>query len=214
MALIKNPYKECAKASDQEGYDYCPAPSLYFPICQKPNSLTNRIGDFDSSTPFFPENFNEVFQRETTYQEAIEQTSFPPSCPEFIQHLRAASYILLFSGEIDEKVLNRVLHELDDSLRGFGATSKSLFIVSGNNTLRQYLRGEKMPNVSERVSVKFANNLQHFKKIHDRFAILNNHIWHFGVGIGGMHKSFHAISGPWLDTNNAFKKFCEQLFFR
>lgn len=44
------------------------------------------------------------------------------------------------------------------------------------------------------------------KKIfHDRFALVDNAIWHFGATVGAMHKSINAFSGPWLDKSNSMR---------
>ena len=44
------------------------------------------------------------------------------------------------------------------------------------------------------------------KKIfHDRFALVDNAIWHFGAAVGAMHKSINAFSGPWLDKDNSMR---------
>ena len=44
------------------------------------------------------------------------------------------------------------------------------------------------------------------KKIfHDRFALVDNAIWHFGAAVGAMHKSINAFSGPWVDKDNSMR---------
>ena len=47
--------------------------------------------------------------------------------------------------------------------------------------------------------------------VHDRFALIDNHIWHFGAAIGGMHDKIHAYSGPWDDVDMAFKALIDDL---
>lgn len=33
--------------------------------------------------------------------------------------------------------------------------------------------------------------------IHDRFAIVDDELWHFGSTVGGVHPSLSAVTGPW-----------------
>ena len=36
-----------------------------------------------------------------------------------------------------------------------------------------------------------------FPFLHDRFAIVDNALWHFGATVGGGHPGVNAASGPW-----------------
>lgn len=47
--------------------------------------------------------------------------------------------------------------------------------------------------------------------VHDRFALVDNCIWHFGAAVGGMHDKLHAYSGPWDDVDSAFKALTDDL---
>ncbi len=38
---------------------------------------------------------------------------------------------------------------------------------------------------------------QKFDYIHDRFAIIDNELWHFGATVGGFHTSVNAASRGW-----------------
>lgn len=49
------------------------------------------------------------------------------------------------------------------------------------------------------------------QEMHDRFVLLNNHIWHFGSSAGGMHDSLTAFSGPWKDKNGRFKDLVQDI---
>jgi len=48
-------------------------------------------------------------------------------------------------------------------------------------------------------------------KIHDRFALLGNSLWHFGASAGAMHTNIHAYSGPWLDKGGKCMEFLRGL---
>ena len=47
--------------------------------------------------------------------------------------------------------------------------------------------------------------------IHDRFALIDNFIWHFGAAACGMHGSLHAYTGPWFDIGSAFESLTNDL---
>ena len=48
-------------------------------------------------------------------------------------------------------------------------------------------------------------------KMHDRFALLGNLLWHFGASAGAMHTNMNAYSGPWLDKDGKCMEFMQDL---
>ena len=47
--------------------------------------------------------------------------------------------------------------------------------------------------------------------IHDRFAIMDKKVWHFGSSIGGAEPHINAFSGPWEDVENEFRDYAMYL---
>ena len=47
--------------------------------------------------------------------------------------------------------------------------------------------------------------------IHDRFAIMDNEIWHFGSTLGGHMKQLTAFSRGWTDINGKFREYAQSL---
>lgn len=45
---------------------------------------------------------------------------------------------------------------------------------------------------------------------HDRFAIVDGSLWHFGSTVGGGHPGLTAASGPWSATGTHAKKFFDE----
>ena len=45
---------------------------------------------------------------------------------------------------------------------------------------------------------------------HDRFAIVDGALWHFGSTVGGGHSGLTAASGPWSATKTRAKEFFEE----
>ena len=187
-------------------------PELYFASCTSPVNHLERVGEYDASARSFPISINMLCQCYDRYHMSINNTEYPPAFPEFMQALDEASDILLLSCEITVKILERILIELKECSVLHGKQSRQIRVISTNQDLKEYRNGMKILDVPEGMQLFFANKLDNLEKIHDRFALLDGFIWHFGVGIGGMHEMFHAISGPWPDIDNSFKKFCNQFF--
>ena len=49
-----------------------------------------------------------------------------------------------------------------------------------------------------------------FPFLHDRFAIVDGALWHFGSTVGGGHPGLTAASGPWSATKTRAKEFFEE----
>ena len=46
--------------------------------------------------------------------------------------------------------------------------------------------------------------------LHDRFAVVDNALWHFGATVGGGHPSLNAASGPWSAKDTRAVKFFDE----
>ena len=51
----------------------------------------------------------------------------------------------------------------------------------------------------QRVNVRWHTTLHRnsYPFLHDRFAVVDDALWHFGATVGGGHPSLNAASGPW-----------------
>ncbi len=50
--------------------------------------------------------------------------------------------------------------------------------------------------------------------IHDRFAIVDSELWHFGADVGGAHPGLTMTSGPWSAGDSWARSFFEELWRR
>lgn len=58
------------------------------------------------------------------------------------------------------------------------------------------------------LKVELSFSLKDFDYIHDRFAIIDNELWHFGATVGGFHRGINAASRGWsADTHKAVQFF-------
>ncbi len=46
--------------------------------------------------------------------------------------------------------------------------------------------------------------------MHDRFAIMDQEIWHCGAAVGGMHEKMSAVSRGWKDVDHALQKYFDE----
>ncbi len=66
------------------------------------------------------------------------------------------------------------------------------------------------PNRSTRCSIQVCTRLKKcFDLIHDRFAIVDDELWHFGATVGGFHTSVNAASRGWDAVDSGAIKFFE-----
>lgn len=50
--------------------------------------------------------------------------------------------------------------------------------------------------------------------LHDRFAVVDSALWHFGSTVGGGHRGLTAASGPWSATETLGQEFFEDCWRR
>ena len=62
------------------------------------------------------------------------------------------------------------------------------------------------------LEVRWNANLdkRRFPFLHDRFAIVDGELWHFGSNVGGGHPGLTAASGPWSTTATQAAEFFEE----
>lgn len=54
------------------------------------------------------------------------------------------------------------------------------------------------------MTIEVSFNLSNANCIHDRFAIIDNELWHFGATVGGFHRDVNAVSRGWnADAHDA-----------
>ena len=57
-------------------------------------------------------------------------------------------------------------------------------------------------------------NKDSFPFLHDRFAVVDGALWHFGSTVGGGHHGLTAASGPWPEYETRGKRFFEECWRR
>jgi hypothetical protein len=83
----------------------------------------------------------------------------------------------------------RILTKKDDAI-----TEEALQLFQ----MREQEINSKRTRQPMKCSIQISTRLtQNFDYIHDRFAIVDDELWHFGATVGGFHASVNAASRGW-----------------
>lgn len=96
----------------------------------------------------------------------------------------------------DIRILTSEQREIDDEMLG-------LFQIKANDI--NYYHARRPIQCTIEVCTRLGRK---FDFIHDRFAIIDDELWHFGATVGGFHSSVNAASRGWnAETVGAIKFF-------
>ncbi|MBS0907879.1 hypothetical protein JK229_22600 [Pantoea dispersa] len=56
---------------------------------------------------------------------------------------------------------------------------------------------EDRSKLSPPITIELSFTLKDADCLHDRFAIIDNELWHFGATVGGFHRDVNAVSRGW-----------------
>ena len=109
-------------------------------------------------------------------------------------------------------------HAIEDAVSNSQASDVRLLTGRGDiereekerkkKELTQYCNLYRSPPME--VLWKAALDKHFFPFLHDRFAIVDRGLWHFGSTVGGGYPGLTAASGPWSATRTQAKKFFEE----
>ena len=124
----------------------------------------------------------------------------------------AMSHILVLDPHFDEIGANALQFGL------FGSRALDIRLLTGDELDKERLRRELTEAInSDRdtgqwVEVLWTTTLDRrsFPFLHDRFAIVDGSLWHFGSTVGGGHPGLTAASGPWPASQTRAKEFFEE----
>lgn len=90
-------------------------------------------------------------------------------------------------------------------LTGYHDSKK--IIVDAFEELKQLVI-ENRDKLAPPITIELSFALSNANCIHDRFAIIDNELWHFGATVGGFHRDVNAVSRGWnADTHDAVQFF-------
>lgn len=135
---------------------------------------------------------------------------------------QAQDTVLILDDYLLNPALNDTLEErLNVILKWFeiGSSAKDIrLLTSGfDKAVEQEIQAQfhehatllnQVSQYPEGINIQIRFSLQkNFPYVHDRFAILDNELWHFGATVGGLHRDVNAASRGWNATECGAKKF-------
>ncbi len=133
---------------------------------------------------------------------------------EFWKCFAESKDILLADMYFNASQYERMFKELKKLSKAIDVKEKNIRIYCGDKTLDELVEKDtKKKNEHERIYRKFVVTVKCFSayyRVHDRFAIMDQEIWHFGAAVGGMHGSLSAYSRGWKDEGNALRDYFDE----
>ena len=130
----------------------------------------------------------------------------------FWKYLAGAKEIFILDKFFDEKDMRRLIYECKKYVSSHDYRKDIFIITNQKDDLTQQAFGELKKIPKTHADISFNKNI--ISIMHDRFAILDGKIWHFGAKFAGMHGGIHAFSGPWEDKEFSLKSLCKSFFTR
>ena len=119
--------------------------------------------------------------------------------PAFAQAVATAHrQLLIMDRHFDETGVK----SLQDAFEGSQASDVRLLTGSVNDLEKMRIDLEMRVNLrrnDQQVNVQWRAALDRnsYPFLHDRFAVVDDALWHFGATVGGGHPGLNAASGPW-----------------
>lgn len=187
-------------------------PQLYFPSWKKPPKGDN---DFDiksiegnstkaSSYGYWWKSYRAV------YDEMINRSGFSPGAPVFWSSFWGVSQSIVFLDlHLDLSNIRRILQALSERDRPQDGNQITAIMISLFENRQDMAIGSLFREADakwKRTEIAAFKLSREDKLVHDRFALVDNNIWHFGAKIAAMHRELNAFSGPWEDEDNSMRE--------
>jgi len=142
-----------------------------------------------------------------------------PSCIlrslDFISALRTAQLLRIIDLHFDERDGARpLLQVLEQSnlvdislLTGNHFQNTQQWCATARSLLKQHNNG-KAPVVKWKTTLKDTCPIE----VHDRFALVDDELWHFGATVGGAHRSINAYSRGWDVEATRAREFFDEVW--
>ena len=196
------------------------APSLLFSDLARPirkqYEADTPIDEIEGETAPIPLYFNLWQSRHKAFK-TIQSTRLSfnaglPGSPLFWNEIKAAKErVYLIDKHIDQAAFLRILEVLKERESGNHNALSVILLTNPSksfNALKTIYEGFKFSLTT--VYVPRCDQCV-IELMHDRFAVIDDAIWHFGATIGGMHECINAFSGPWTDPDGRMRQLIEHM---
>ncbi|MBP3819166.1 MAG: hypothetical protein J6H31_12790 [Butyrivibrio sp.] len=131
------------------------------------------------------------------------------SCEEFWRNLGDCNIAYIVDKRFSTDEFKLMVHFLD------GADNKimrlqEIFIFCDRDYAKLSELNEERDKTEYKISV-YAIPTQPLYEIHDRFAVLDDEIWHFGGTVGGINPQLTAYSRGWRDLDGSFRRYIKSM---
>lgn len=134
-------------------------------------------------------------------------------CCVFWQQVKNSNKLLIFDKHLDVfaiESLGRVISD-DSGLKVVKILCGKYLNDDGDFKIA--VEALRLKAENEGVSLKLKCELTKFYPYpHDRFAVTDQELWHFGATVGGGYQGQTAVSRGWDDSQAQFSKFFERIF--
>lgn len=202
------------------------SPKLYFaqfPIAMMEDCSASML-EYETGFSDRPPTVVELLGSDLNFQSIVEQANQTPGCSEFWRHIFSlmGGKVYLLDKFFDEKDLRRLIAIMKHYTQNVRPAQTDFHLLTSdrnsdvlkNTYLREWRQQDK---VSLRISIlpddknksKVGSDI--CNHIHDRFALVDGKVWHFGAKVCGMHSGLTALSGPWKDVDHKMESLMEEL---
>lgn len=130
---------------------------------------------------------------------------------EFWKSFALSKDIILVDMFFTSKQYERLYYELKLLYEAKDKENKDIYIFCNDASAKVLLPlHNEMKRKRNKIYRLFNVSIHCFRYhdwVHDRFAIMDQEIWHFGAAVGGMHKKLSAFSRGWKDEGDALRNF-------
>jgi hypothetical protein len=108
---------------------------------------------------------------------------------------------------MNETMLAYDIRILTNELEGHGSKEISCDVISQFQEHAELINSIRLPGeVRCHIEVRFTLN-RTFNYVHDRFAIIDEELWHFGATVGGFHSQVSAATRGWRASDHGADEF-------
>lgn len=183
-------------------------PALIWPNFEFSN-MSNKIIEKDEHEFCYFSGWNTQLANYDTFKSIYQ---ICPGSSEFWEKFRESKDIIFWDKFFDEDAIRRVDHELKlvtSNILG-DKIYKEIYILCENDYDKITKIYEDLKDYSIDVYKKNMIKIYKVKNadwFHDRFAIMDQEIWHCGSTPGGIERCLNALSRGWYDRDNRLRKF-------
>lgn len=190
-------------------------PKLFWPTYKYSDSGRDEIVEEDSEE--FPgiEQIKESFSAVDYYQKKRNYVVNLERGGEFWQALLLSEEVYIVDKWFSDREFRQILLMLGNKEE---IKLKKLYILCQNEYRKVKLLYETRDEIVDGKAIpvdiiicKIDIGKGAFFEIHDRFALLDKEIWHFGGTVGGVNCHLTAYSRGWKDRNKLFKQYLNEI---